>query len=257
VTVPVPTTYVQGVSAVTADNLNTFVQTAENVSQARSFVGIGNMVLSLQGTVYPNDGGQGFFWYNSTSTATDDNGVTTIVPLGVSIGAWIRLNLSSVALNSITNADLAQVPADTLKGNNTGVTANVNDLTVAQVTTLLGGQTSGTLATGNDSRFTYIGQTVISTSSYNLNLANQGTELYFTAAGTTTVTIPALAWTPSALIVLRVATGTTVSLVPGTGMNLLWIPTATTGTRTLTGPALATLSFATSTLANIGAGGIS
>lgn len=256
-TQPLPTTFIQGVSSVTADNLNTFVQTVLNVAQARSFVGVANMVLSLQGTTYPNDGGQGFFWYNSNLTASDDNGVTTIVPAGVTQGAWIRLTISGVSANSITNANLAQAPADTLKGNNTGVTANVADLTVAQVATLLGGTTAGTLALGNDSRFTAIGQTVVSGNTYNLSLANQATELYFTFSGTCAVSMPALSWVPSALIVLRVAGGTTVTLTPGTGMSLVWVPTGSSGARTITGPGLATLTFGSSSTANIGAGGIS
>ncbi len=41
-------------------------------------------------------------------------------------------------MSKITNKFLAQVPALTLKGNNTGSTANVTDLSVAQVQTLLG-----------------------------------------------------------------------------------------------------------------------
>lgn len=44
----------------------------------------------------------------------------------------------SIANNAVTNGKLAQMPADTLKGNNTGATANAVDLTVSQVQTLLG-----------------------------------------------------------------------------------------------------------------------
>ena len=43
----------------------------------------------------------------------------------------------AVAPNGITNAELAQMPTLTIKGNNTGGTANVIDLTVAQVTAML------------------------------------------------------------------------------------------------------------------------
>lgn len=79
---------------VSGDALNTFIQWAGSVSGLRGFLTtVNGQVAQISGYTVPNDGGQGFFYWNPSSTAADDGGVTTVAPDGAgSQGRWIRLN---------------------------------------------------------------------------------------------------------------------------------------------------------------------
>jgi hypothetical protein len=67
-----------------------------------------------------NSGATGFAFTTLSGDLTNSTGVFTI------------------GTNVVTNAKAAQMAPNTIKGNNTGSTANAADLTVAQVTTMLG-----------------------------------------------------------------------------------------------------------------------
>jgi len=85
---PSPQSYVQGQSSVSADNLNTFIQTVNNIAQLRTFVGLPGMQAATLGSVTVGDRGNANYYWNSSATALD-NGTTVIRPTGLTTGAWI------------------------------------------------------------------------------------------------------------------------------------------------------------------------
>lgn len=98
---PQLTVSIDGTGAINGDLLNTFAQTCDTAAELRSFVGIQGVQVYIRGTASAGDGGQGFFYWNTTGTAPDDNGVTTIVPYGSGSGEWTRLVTASGGLINI------------------------------------------------------------------------------------------------------------------------------------------------------------
>lgn len=97
---PSLTVYQNGVNQVSGDGLNTFVQSSDSVTTLRGFIGTPGMEIELQGFSLPGDGGQGPFYWNASSTATDDSGVTVVKPNASTTGRWIRIG-SVAGQNSI------------------------------------------------------------------------------------------------------------------------------------------------------------
>lgn len=68
-----------------------------------------------------------------------NNGTSKWTPASVSSDININdTGSATIQANVVSNSKLAQMPANTLKGNNTGSTANAADLTVSQVNMMLG-----------------------------------------------------------------------------------------------------------------------
>lgn len=90
-TAPLLTVYQQGLGAVNADNLNTFEQTCDTITQLSGFVGTTGVMVSIRGLQTPGDGGGGPFWWNPNLVGATSDFVNVVVPNGAAAGGWVRL----------------------------------------------------------------------------------------------------------------------------------------------------------------------
>lgn len=139
-TAPNNQVYQDGVGTVDGDGLNTFLQAVTNVASAQAFTGTVGMTIWLQGTSVANDGGQGPFYWNATSTAPDDNGATTIAPSGATVGRWIRQAISQGG-SSFTSISVSGA---------INLAANTNFTSDGTTVTLAGAFTTSGLVTAAD-----------------------------------------------------------------------------------------------------------
>lgn len=128
-TAPALQSYVQGQGTVSADNLNTFIQTATNATMLRLLTGLPGMIVLLQGIAFENDGDGGLFYWNALGTHADDN-FNYIVPEGTGTGEWERLSI----LSTLSGAIFA--------------TLYVSGLSTLNGDTIIGGVLSESLVTG-------------------------------------------------------------------------------------------------------------
>ena len=91
---PQLTQYVQGVTVLTGDGLNTFEQTCDTFNDLRAFIGTTGMEINCRGGAAIGDGLQGDFYWNTNGPGVDDD-VNNIVPSGGG-GQWTRIPMAFV-----------------------------------------------------------------------------------------------------------------------------------------------------------------
>lgn len=129
--------YANGTGEVSGDNLNTFAQTCNNVTDLRGFVGVPGTQVYMRGYATANDGGQGQFYWNAAGTGPDDAGVTNIVPNGATTGCWTRLTVVTSSSSIANNLILSNISG--------GPAAPVGNTITALLDALLG-STAGDIA---------------------------------------------------------------------------------------------------------------
>jgi hypothetical protein len=165
---------------------------------------------------------------DSTLVYVDGTPLLTRAALTGDVTASQASNATTIATNVVTNTKLAQAPTLTLKGNNTGGTANVIDLTASQVKTMLSITGSDVNNTPSGSIASTTVQTAINEldgeKHTNIQFQNEGTNL------STAGTVDVINFTGAAINAARVGNTVTVDVSATSGVtNLTYTSSATDG----------------------------
>lgn len=168
---------------------------------------------------------------DSTLVYVDGTPLLTRAALTGDVTASQASNATTIATNVVTNTKLAQAPTLTLKGNNTGGTANVADLTASQVKTMLAIAGSDVSNTPSGS----IASTTVQTALNELD-GEKNVNLQFQEEGTnlgTSGTVNTLNFTGANITASRVGNVVTVDVTGGSGggvTNLTYSSASSSGT---------------------------
>lgn len=187
---------------------------------------------------------------DSTLVYTDATPLLTRAALTGDVVASQGSNATTITNNVVTNAKLAQAPALTLKGNNTGGTANVIDLTASQVKTMLS-------ITGSDVNNTPSGNIASTTIQGAINEldAEKQTAVQYQNEGTnlsTAGTVDVINFTGLAINAVRTGNTLTVDVSATSGVtNLGYTASSTNGIVTSDTGSDATIPLVTGTEAGL------
>ena len=159
-------------------NVSTFTNDANYISTAAEIRALGFFDTTNDGATSGLDAdlldGQEGTHYLARANHTGTQTLSTISDSGA-LAALSTVGTSEIDADSVTNTELANMAANTLKGNNTGVSADPIDLTAAQVRTLLN-------ITASDVPFTPAGD--IAATDTQAAIQELDTEKYSTTGGT-------------------------------------------------------------------------